>query len=330
MTTTLDVNPAVADFATAVRHSLFDLDAEVVSELTDGLEADLADKLLDGAELGDPAAYAAELRAAAGLEAPRRTTVSDNVRANLADLRTRLAPLREHPVTAEVLGFFVALRPVWWLVRGLALFSMFNEVSAVPRNPAGWALLIGMLVLSVQWGRGRWLPWRWSRGALIALSVLAILMLPALLANTSSRLTFQDRFNPDDYLPTGLTFGGESIVNIFAYGPDGEPLEDVRLFDQDGDPLSTIDESYGQDFVELWTDNGESSVLVPSDRVGGFRGWNVYPYQVVSYDVLVENNWTVPSWATRSPVTPPFASVQQLLGYEAPADEPADEPATEE
>lgn len=328
MTTTLDVNPAVADFATAVRHSLSDLDAEVLSELTDGLEADLADKLADGAELGDPAAYAAELRAAAGLEAPRRTTVSDNVRANLADVRKRLAPLREHAVVAEVLGFFVALRPVWWLVRGLALFSIFNEVSAVPRNPAGWALLIGALVLSVQWGRGRWLPWRWSRGAVVALSVVAILMLPALLTNTGSRLTFQDTFNPDDYIPTGLNVGGEPVVNIFAYGADGEPLDDVRLFDQDGDPLSTIDEEYGQDFVEQWSEDGESRVLVPSDRVGGFRGWNVYPYKVVSYEVLAENNWTVPSWATRSPAIPPFASVQELLGYEPPAEEP-DAPAGE-
>lgn len=328
MTTTLDVNPTVADFATAVRHSLSDLDAEVLSELTDGLEADLADKLLDGAELGDPAAYAAELRAAAGLEAPRRTTVGQNVRANLADLRAWFRPLVELPVVAEVVGFFVALRPVWWLLRGLALFSMFNDVSPVPRNPAGWALLIGMLVLSVQWGRGRWLPWRWSRGALIGLSILALLMVPALTSNTISRLTFQDRFNPEDYLPTGLNVGGEPVVNIFAYGADGEPLEDVRLFDQDGDPLSTIDESYGQDFVEQWTESGGSSVLVPSDRLGGLPGWNVYPYEVVRHEVLAENNWTVPSWAKRSPATPPFASVQQLLGYEAPG--PAEEPAVEE
>ena len=84
MTTTLDVNPTVADFATAVRRSLADLDAEDLSDLTDGLEADLADKLADGAELGDPAAYAAELRAAAGLEAPPRPSV----RQNLAELRT--------------------------------------------------------------------------------------------------------------------------------------------------------------------------------------------------------------------------------------------------
>ena len=330
MTTTLDVNPAVADFASAVRRSLSDLGADIVDELTDGLEADLADKLADGADLGDPAAYAAELRAAAGLEARRRSGLGDRVRADLAASREALAPLVSHPVVVETKAFFVSLRPVWWLLRGLALFSVFNDFVPVPRNPAAFALLVAALVLSVQWGRGRWLPWRWSRGAVIVLSVLALLVLPALASTTMSRLTFQDTFYPEDYLPTGLNFGGEPIVNVFAYGADGEPLEDVRLYDQDGDPLSTIDETYGQEFVEQWTGNGESSVLVPSDRVGGSAGWNVYPYEVVKHEVLEDNNWTVPGWAKRSPATPPFASVQQLLGYEAPTDEPTGEPDAEE
>jgi hypothetical protein len=325
MISTLDINPAVADFATAVRRELLGFDAEAVSELTDGLEADLADKLLDGAELGDPAAYAAELRAAAGLEVPRRTTAGQKIRAEFAQARADLAPLFAHPVVTEVAAFFASLRPVWWLLRGLALFSIFNDVSPMPRNPAALVLLMGMLVLSVQWGRGRWLPWRWSHGAVVVLSVLALMVLPFLTTNTIHRLTFQDTFNAEDYLPTGLVFDGQQISNIFAYGADGEPLEDVRLFDQNGEPLSTIDEDFGQDFVEQWTESGESSVLVPSDRVGGSPGWNVYPYEVVDHDVLTENNWTVPSSAKRSPATPPFASVQQLLGYEAPVEAPAED-----
>ena len=63
------VAPEVAQFVAAVRAELADLDPEVVEELTGGLEADLTDSLeaAPGNGFGDPAAYAAELRSAAGL-----------------------------------------------------------------------------------------------------------------------------------------------------------------------------------------------------------------------------------------------------------------------
>lgn len=77
------VAPEVARFVAEVRAALDDLDAEVVEELTGGLEADLTDSLeasrtagpgFAGADeasaatvLGDPVGYAAELRSSAGL-----------------------------------------------------------------------------------------------------------------------------------------------------------------------------------------------------------------------------------------------------------------------
>ena len=67
----------VAGYAAAVRRSLVDLGPELVDDLTDDLEADLADALDDERhvahgrglldQFGPPEAYAAELRAAAGL-----------------------------------------------------------------------------------------------------------------------------------------------------------------------------------------------------------------------------------------------------------------------
>ena len=72
-TVNLEARPDVAAFVAAVRARLADLTDEEREELLGGLEADLSERLTEGeADLGDPAAYAAELRAAAGLEVRRR------------------------------------------------------------------------------------------------------------------------------------------------------------------------------------------------------------------------------------------------------------------
>ena len=62
------------EFAAKVREALSDLPPDELDELTDGLEADLAERAEEsGLELGDPSAYAEELRAAAGYP-PRSAT----------------------------------------------------------------------------------------------------------------------------------------------------------------------------------------------------------------------------------------------------------------
>src|SRR5690349_14631482 len=62
----------ITDFVAAVRAWLDDLSTDEVTELTGGLEADLTDALAEAGSTpsdlyGDPAKYASELRAAAGL-----------------------------------------------------------------------------------------------------------------------------------------------------------------------------------------------------------------------------------------------------------------------
>ena len=312
MTTTLDIEQVTA-FAKAVRRSLADLGPDTLDELTDGLEADLADKLADGEPLGDAAAYAAELRAAAGVTPATRPTIADNARANLADLRSRIAPLTSHPAIAAVLAFLVALRPAWWIIRGWALFYLFAGFTAIPQNAFDPWLLIGLVVLSVQWGRGRWLPWTWSRGGVIAVSVIAALAVPALYTAVVDKVTFSNRMDPNDYISEGILLNKYPVTNIFAYGPDGEPLTDVRLYDQDGNPLSMIPGTWGEQ--SYWA--GEDTLLVPSQDAGT-EGWNVYPLQQIDSDDLTDMG-AVPTWAKREQPAPPFASVQQLRGYEEPA-----------
>ena len=73
-TTALPVRPDVAAFVSRVRESLADLSEDDRLELTEGLEADLTDQVAEhgGGVLGDPEAYARELRAAAGFDPVRR------------------------------------------------------------------------------------------------------------------------------------------------------------------------------------------------------------------------------------------------------------------
>lgn len=334
MTTTLDVDN-VTEFAAAVRRALSDLGPDNVDDLTDGLEADLADKLDDGARLGDPAAYAEELRAAAGLEAPRRTSVADKVRADLAHSRAQLAPLVAHPAVVGFTSFLASIRPLWWVARGWALFFILSGFEVIPENLWNLPFLVALVVVSVQWGRDRWLPWRWSRGAVIALSVIAAIALPALVSIGIARMTSNDNEVVGEYTPEGLIMQGDQVTNIFAYGPDGELIEGVQLFDQSGNPLEVSTDPGNQGYSWMYGPDGGEYLLVPSDDVSSRSGWNVFPLERVSTDSISEDDYgSIDRNARRSAVPPPFDSVQQLLGYEAPAEQSAEEsvgqPADEE
>ncbi len=124
----------VGEFARSVRAQLSDLPALDVEELTEGLEADLAERLAEGGEeLGDPVAYAAELRASAGLAPKAPLPPAVPLRRSLAiKAREVLAGLRAHPSTASLIDFLIALRPVWW-VRAAGSFSACS-LPWSPRN----------------------------------------------------------------------------------------------------------------------------------------------------------------------------------------------------
>ena len=316
MTITQEVSTEVADFASAVRSKLLDLDVETIDDLTDGLEADLADKLADGQPLGDPVAYAEELRAAAGVEPRRQPSIVRNVRDNLADLRARLAPIASNRAIAAVLSFLVALRPLWWVIRAWGLFYLLAGFKALPSNEWDYPVLAALLLLSIQWGRGRWLPWKWSRGAVIALSVVALLAVPTLTMYMVDKVTFADRMDPADYVPGGVLNNGSTVTNIFAYGADGKPLRDVQLFDQNGNPLNIVSGDWGQ--ATSYDDTlGYEQVLVPSDAVSSDSGWNVFPLSSVATSDL-DDSGNVPSWAKRTAPDGPFVAVQPMLGYTSP------------
>lgn len=81
MTATLHVTTEITEFARNVREQLADLPTDDVDDLTDGLEADMAEAFADSSnhELPDPVAYALELRTAAGLP-PREPPARNGIR----------------------------------------------------------------------------------------------------------------------------------------------------------------------------------------------------------------------------------------------------------
>ncbi|MFC4241833.1 hypothetical protein ACFOYW_00490 [Gryllotalpicola reticulitermitis] len=306
-------------FAAAVREALSDLPTDEIDELTDGLEADLVERAEESggtSTFGDPVAYAEELRSAAGL--PPRGGPSTERRFVGEEIARLLAAgvkgVRANPAGAWLLDLLVALRPVWWVLRGWTVYQVVilvatgRSTGVVPIDPqlvgstklAGWVLLLACVLVSVQWGRGRWLPWRWLRVLLIASSIGTVLaFIPVCYAaiNGTETAAEVNSASSSSIVPQGLYDNGNEVYNIYAYGADGKPLSDVRLFDQDGHALQTNPDPDANTTFDGTTANGQTLTLEPSQRADGVTAWQVYPLQSDG----------------SSSVTAPFTQVQPLL-----------------
>ncbi|MBN9632479.1 MAG: hypothetical protein J0I18_18035 [Actinobacteria bacterium] len=287
--TTTTLRDDVAAFAAAVRAHLDDLPSDEVEDLTDGLESDLFEQAEDnGGRLAesDAAQYAAELRASAGL--PERSAASAaSLRSRLTDFvahaRTRAAELaRSSRFGAWLTDLLVALRPVWWVFRGWAVYVVgwmlvAGQSRLLPDGLPGWALLVAVVLVSVQWGRGRWLPMGWLKGVRVLMSIVAVVAAPflataALNAVANAYSTTQVSSEP---APIGLTQDGQPVTNIFGYDAEGKPLEHVQLFNQDGEPLVTVGRSETGNDSDFTGD--PNRVRIPFAKAGSNYVWNVFP-----------------------------------------------------
>ena len=327
MSATTLASPAVTAFAAAVRNALADLPADEVDDLTDGLEADLTERLddVDAPELGDPIAYAEELRLAAGLPMPsgsrtgREATFAELRRmpSTVADeLRARV---RRSPMLRQLAAFLLAVRPVWWVFRALAVTAvMMYGLGGSPIN--GVTVLFGFaaLIVSVQFGRGRWLPFAWMRALLLAFNVILVVATPLVLAGWAWQINNAASVNSysssSDFSSTGLMENGNQVSNIFAYDAQGHPLSNVQLFDQDGKPLNLV----GDPTLTNTRTNADGSVTVPNGGVAGRLGWNVYPLASVP-DNAITNDGTVNGSVIPNAATPPFAAARPIAGTDQTA-----------
>ncbi len=272
--------PASADqvdgFVRAVRAALSDLPIEEVEDLTAGMDADLAELLAERGGplevvLGSPQVYAAELRSAAGLpEAPRGGGHTISLRAWARAWTRRLRTQTErHPWVASLVRGVVAIRPAWWVLRGLiaawaaAGLLGLHGAALVPRDPRMMLLSIVGVGGSVALARGLWAS-ALTRSLVRIGNVLAVLLLlPAMGSSQTSVVYVGAEAN---HIPTeGLTFNGRPVENVFVYDASGARLSDVRLFDDQGRSLV------------LSPEVGEWATWVGRRDVTGQRWSNVFP-----------------------------------------------------
>ena len=264
------VPPAVDTFVEEVRAGLDDLTTEQRDELLDGLAADLTEQLADGAEglLDDPATYATELRAAAGLPEQRRRGLPRPQLPTPQRIETALDRARDvwrRRVGGTGPGEVVeAMRPAWWVARAWVAVTLldratggYEPVSLLPSFGMpllGAAILAVAIVGSVLIGMHRLWPGAGpdrplvARLALITLNVGAVLIPlsfgisgPGYLSGTpySEYSGYNEGYdNASQALGDGLRIDGDPVRNVFAYDASGQPLRGVQLFDQAGRPLA--------------------------------------------------------------------------------------------
>lgn len=337
MTATM-VSPEVHAFARSVREALDDLPADDIDELTDGLEADLAESIAesqtdteasgarasDAGQLDDPIAYAAELRTSAGL-APRirrtRRLTGRSVLAWFTQLRTDfVSGVNSTKAGAVVWAFLVAIRPLWWVARGWAIYQVFASLTLgfrylepVPSNPILGLMMVAAIVLSVQWGRGRLLYTSWLSRSKVAVSAIALIALPFLLAAIPTGPDI--RYIEAAAEPAvGLSQNGQQVSNIFAYDSAGALLSGVQLFDQNGTPLAIASPDASEvGYVQFFTADGSARYVLPSDSVPGRGGWNVFPLREVAEGDINFDQYpvSVDPKSARQPAAP-FTRVQPL------------------
>ncbi|GIG19651.1 hypothetical protein Cch01nite_03750 [Cellulomonas chitinilytica] len=349
----------VVGYAAAVRRSLVGLSQDQVDDLTDGLEADLADALADerhvahGRELveqfGAPEAYAAELRAAAGLPAAgdaRARRPLDPVRRS-REVGTRvLGRLRAQAWWPPAEAFLVSLRPVWWVFRAWLVLQLATawvlgdrRMSWLPNAFAEWVVLGGLVVLSVQWGRGVWFQSRSTRWLPVLANVVVVLALLPVLATMSHRSSQVEdvyrawaagAFNGgvqtvyQDKPVDGVVVDGIQVSNLFVYDAQGDPLQDVQIYDDRGLPVrTTFDDGYDQFWfpgsTEPWS-------FVPAADVGGQARWNVYPLRGAPTSQFEYDGGSPALQVGTSAGTPPwpFAKAPALVGRGTVPADPAE------
>ncbi|HET9556553.1 MAG TPA: hypothetical protein VFS70_05385 [Actinomycetota bacterium] len=280
------IGAEVARYATAVRAAFADLPRPDRELLLEDLEDHLQEVAAEAGgplseRLGRPEAYAAELRASAGLPATvpgahgRRRGLRESAVAHRLERLWRGA--RAHPAGGAVVDFLPELRPAWWVLRGylavqavaIATSLLFQGAGLSFPVPAlfgsrvlGLLATVAAVVASVALGRRRDAASHRVRALTLAgNAALALFAVFVLLELGSSEAN-------DDYRPEyvtsysgpldGLRSDGKEISNIFPFDADGKPLRDVYLIDQDGDPVAA--NNY---------DNPQLETERPLDRDGG-------------------------------------------------------------
>ncbi|HEU4423286.1 MAG TPA: hypothetical protein VFR67_12200 [Pilimelia sp.] len=237
----------ITRYVDGVRAALADLPAPVREELLEDLADHLAEVAAeaDGTleeRLGPPAAYAAELRATAGVTGSGR---SPRFQWDAARLRASRAARSADVRLGRTLGYERAsdfgrlLRPGWWVLRGylLALLFLgvfFNEQRGLlpSADESAWVwfgvVAVGVIA-SVRLGKATLRQRRWPAWLVMAgntLLVLAVLVVANV--DGSEMFTEPASVHESPYMPAPA---------VYPYDRDGRPIPDARLIDVYGNEV---------------------------------------------------------------------------------------------
>jgi hypothetical protein len=244
----------VADYVEQVRAALADLPSAARDELLEDLPEHLAEVAAEGEgslaeRLGPPAAYAAELRAAAGAPTGRGGSPSAEVRLRdavvKARARLRVVDAKSGPLVGyeKASDFLRLLRPAWWVVRGylvamaIAYLLREDDIGLLPRFEIGDRTFSGVLALIGFVLASIWLGRRGSRLPRVPRVVLgigtALLILPAVI----SLLEADEYAQQDRYQEASQVYS--NVESVYVYDEQGRPLVHARAFDQYGNPIQS-------------------------------------------------------------------------------------------
>ncbi len=236
MTSLTDIN--IQAFAEAVRAELADLPKREIQDLTDGLEADLAEKLADeGVDFANISAsdYAAELREAAGVapKTPRRKAFS-----SMALIQNTEDWFRKTAFGTSILEFGISVRPVWWVIRALVVWFIFAGVFY--SFTAGAILLPLFILLSIQLGRKKWFTGKFFSALVLPLNLIAVLLL--LPAQGMALIKLNNYANAEEMLrlmpgSDGLRYNGEPITELKAFDSESQEVTGLTYKDQTGQTI---------------------------------------------------------------------------------------------
>ncbi|HWG98892.1 MAG TPA: hypothetical protein VNV66_06120 [Pilimelia sp.] len=248
-TMAIGADAQVAQYLEGVRRALADLPEPTRRELLEDLAEHLAEVAAEAEgtlveRLGPPAGYAAELRASAGVPPAPGGGPAPAVAAGLARLRAagRSVDLRVGALLGYPTGtaFARLLRPGWWVLRGylaaVVLWTVFMGHGLSLSGPPGWRMAYLVAVALAIWlsiRLGQRPPARQLFGRAATTAANALLPVLFLLVWASS---------PPQAAAVGVSFEDPyAHLQIYPYGPDGQPLRDVRLVDQYGNLVAVGD-----------------------------------------------------------------------------------------
>ena len=257
MNATIDLGPAAAHYVAEVGLALADLPDEERDELLEDVGLHVGEVEREGGEdlvarLGPPDAFAAELRAAAGLP-PRLAPAPVPLRAALA---RRLDGLGDR---LRWVGDLRDLAPAWWIARayiGVTVVAAVVGDGWSPTRP--WlpsigsdafsaALLLAAVVASIALGRYTRTAdlGGFARTVLLAANGVGVIAAFSVAGHFDDALHREQNLSAainayqptPSFAPGSILVSGRQVLNIYAVDPAGKPLTDVRLYTDYGQPI---------------------------------------------------------------------------------------------